>query len=67
MWFFNNKSTFKSLQEIAEAPVEPSTEKMIEDSKAKTDTMEEVSLTEFLKSMFAVLPINDFINHKLKK
>uniref|UniRef100_A0A671S0C9 Solute carrier organic anion transporter family member n=1 Tax=Sinocyclocheilus anshuiensis TaxID=1608454 RepID=A0A671S0C9_9TELE len=39
-----------SREEIIEAPVEPSTEKMMEDKKPKTDMMEEVSLTEFLKS-----------------
>uniref|UniRef100_A0A673L1Z3 Solute carrier organic anion transporter family member n=1 Tax=Sinocyclocheilus rhinocerous TaxID=307959 RepID=A0A673L1Z3_9TELE len=39
-----------SREEIIEAPVEPSTEKMMEDKKPKTDMMEEVSLAEFLKS-----------------
>ncbi|XP_043077415.1 solute carrier organic anion transporter family member 2B1 [Puntigrus tetrazona] len=38
-----------SREEIVEAPVEPSTEKMMEE-KPKTETKEEVSLTEFLKS-----------------
>ncbi|KAF4098359.1 solute carrier organic anion transporter family member 2B1 [Onychostoma macrolepis] len=38
-----------SREEIVEAPVEPSTEKMMED-KPKSETKEEVSLTEFLKS-----------------
>ncbi|KAK2872930.1 hypothetical protein Q8A67_022827 [Cirrhinus molitorella] len=37
-----------SREEIVEAPVEPSIEKMMEDKKPQTD--EEVSLTEFLKS-----------------
>ncbi|XP_016329704.1 solute carrier organic anion transporter family member 2B1-like [Sinocyclocheilus anshuiensis] len=39
-----------SREEIVEAPVEPSTEKMMEDKKPKSETKEEVSLTEFLKS-----------------
>jgi len=37
----------------------------MEDKKPATDTMEEVSLTEFLKSVFAILPISDFISHNL--
>uniref|UniRef100_A0A673FPK6 Solute carrier organic anion transporter family member n=1 Tax=Sinocyclocheilus rhinocerous TaxID=307959 RepID=A0A673FPK6_9TELE len=39
-----------SREENVEAPVEPSTEKMMEDKKPKSETKEEVSLTEFLKS-----------------
>lgn len=39
-----------SREDIVEAPVEPSTEKMMEDKKPKSETKEEVSLTEFLKS-----------------
>ncbi|XP_067279456.1 solute carrier organic anion transporter family member 2B1 [Pseudorasbora parva] len=39
-----------SREETEETPVEPSTEKMMEDKKPGTDKMEEVSLTEFLKS-----------------
>ncbi|CAM4670465.1 hypothetical protein PO909_008352 [Leuciscus waleckii] len=39
-----------SREEIEETPAEPSTEKIMEDKKPGTDTMEEVSLTEFLKS-----------------
>lgn len=62
MCFFNSKSTFQSLQEIIEALAEPSIEKIIEDKEPKTDMMEEVSLTEFLKSVFAFLPISDFTN-----
>lgn len=61
MCYFKNKFRFQSSQEIEEAPAEPSTEKMREG----TDTTEEVSLTEFLKSVFAILPISDFINLKL--
>ncbi|XP_073680493.1 solute carrier organic anion transporter family member 2B1 [Garra rufa] len=48
--FFPRKMSGESLQEIEEAPMEPSTEKIMEDKKPKTDTMEELSLTEFLKS-----------------
>lgn len=39
-----------SKEEIEETPVEPSTEKMIQDKKPQTDQIEEVSLTQFLKS-----------------
>ncbi|XP_077050912.1 solute carrier organic anion transporter family member 2B1 isoform X1 [Siphateles boraxobius] len=39
-----------SREEIEETPAESSTEKIMEDKKPGTDTMEEVSLTEFLKS-----------------
>ncbi|KTG32904.1 hypothetical protein cypCar_00047474 [Cyprinus carpio] len=39
-----------SREEIIEALAEPSIEKIIEDKEPKTDMMEEVSLTEFLKS-----------------
>ncbi|KAK7130835.1 hypothetical protein R3I94_016094 [Phoxinus phoxinus] len=39
-----------SREENEETPAEPSTEKIMEDKKPGTDKMEEVSLTEFLKS-----------------
>lgn len=61
IWYFRNKFSFQFSQEIEEAPAEPSTEKMV----CRTDTTEEVSLTEFLKSVFAILPISDFIHLKL--
>jgi len=64
-WYFKSKFRFQSPQEVEEIPAEPSTEKMMEDKKPATDTMEEVSLTEFLKSVFAILPISDFISHNL--
>ncbi len=35
-------------------------------TEEKSETKEEVSLTVFLKSMFAILPICDFINLKWK-
>lgn len=63
-WYFKNKFRFQSPQEIEETPAEPSTEKIMEDKNPGTDSMEEVSLTEFLKSVFAILPVSDFISHK---
>lgn len=65
IWYFKDKFRFQSPQEIEETPAEPSTEKIMEDKNSGTDTMEEVSLTEFLKSVFAILPISYFISHKL--
>ncbi|KAG1940330.1 solute carrier organic anion transporter family member 2B1 [Pimephales promelas] len=44
-----------SKEEVEEIPAEPSTEKMMEDKKPATDTMEEVSLTEFLKSFPTII------------
>lgn len=57
MWYSKNKLRSQSPQEIEEAPPAPTTEKMM----PGTDTKEEVSLTEFLKSVFAILPISYFI------
>ncbi|KAA0720299.1 Solute carrier organic anion transporter family member 2B1 [Triplophysa tibetana] len=50
--FFPRKMT---KEENIEVSAEPSSEKMIEDKKPKTDTMEDLSLTEFLKSFPNIL------------
>ncbi|KAI7795784.1 solute carrier organic anion transporter family member 2B1 [Triplophysa rosa] len=50
--FFPRKMT---KEETIEVSAEPSSEKMIEDKRPKTDTMEDMSLTEFLKSFPKIL------------
>lgn len=50
--FFPRKMTKEKTTEVS---AEPSSEKMMEDKKPTTDTMEDMSLTEFLKSFPKIL------------